>query len=297
MVISRIAPVSHTAPVSRAALVRLGAAASVLLASVALTSCASSSPVPGGSAGGTTSASTVLTVGSDLTYAPYDYLDGDTPSGFDPEIMAALAKQTGDTLQWKDTRFEQLITGVNANQFDVIASALYITAERAKSVDYIPYFTTGSSIMTATGKKPAVTLEDLCGLRVAVIKGGVPSQDLVDVSKKCAASGKTAVDIRPFATDPEGTQALRAGQVDAQISDAAVAAEVVKKTGGDIVITSTDLLYPVPVGLAVKKGNTQLAKQLKDALVAITDDGTYDKLLKKYNLKAPNDADVTAILG
>lgn len=278
---------------SRIALVRAAAVSSALLAALALTSCASGSP-SGDSSG--SSGSSTLTVGSDLTYPPYDYLDGDTPSGFDAEIMEALADQMGVTLDWKDTRFEQLITGVKADQFDVIASALYITAERAKSVDYIPYFTTGSSILSQVKSTPVVTLEDLCGLRVAVIKGGVPSEDLVGVSADCEAKGKPAIDIRAFTTDPEGTQALRAGQVDAQISDAAVAAEVVTKTDG-LAITSTDLLYPVPVGLAVKKGNTKLADQLTKALAAITADGTYDKLLKKYNLKAPNSADVDAILG
>jgi ABC-type amino acid transport substrate-binding protein len=277
---------------SQTALLRAGAATSALLAVFALTSCASaSSPTD------SESDSSTLAVGSDLTYPPYAYLEGDKPAGFDAEIMEALADQMGVTLDWKDTRFEQLITGVNADQFDVIASALYITAERSESVDYIPYFTTGSSIMTPAGKDPVATAEDLCGLRVAVIKGGVPSQDLVDVSAECRTRGEPAIDIRPFATDPEGTQALRAGQVDAQISDAAVAAEVVKKTEGDLSITSTDLLYPVPVGLAVEKGNSELAEQLRGALEALTDDGTYEELLKKYNLEAPDDADVTEILG
>ncbi len=120
-------------------LARVAAASSALLAALALTSCAS-----GPGASDSSQESSTLSVGSDLTYPPYAYLDGDTPAGFDAEIMQALADQLGVTLDWKDTRFEQLITGVNANQFDVIASALYITAERAGSVDYIPYFTTGS---------------------------------------------------------------------------------------------------------------------------------------------------------
>ena len=74
-----------------------------------------------------------LVVGTDLTYPPYAYFDGKTPAGFDPDITAALAAELGVEADYTDTRFEQLIPGLKAGQFDVIASALYITAERARS--------------------------------------------------------------------------------------------------------------------------------------------------------------------
>ncbi|MFD8818745.1 ABC transporter substrate-binding protein, partial [Streptomyces sp. NPDC059627] len=225
----------------------------------------------------------------DLTYPPYAYLSGKTPAGFDPEIARALAGAAGLKAAFVDTRFEQLIAGLGTGHFDVIASDLYITDARRKQVDFIPYFTTGNSIVvrSADGGRPA-TAADLCGKSVAVIKGGEIVQELRgDASDKCTAAGRKAIDVREFTSDPEGTQALLSGQVDAQVTDSAVAKAAADKTGGKLAVTSTAPLYPVTSGLAVKKGNTALRTTLTKALAKLQSDGTYDDLLKKYNLARP----------
>jgi polar amino acid transport system permease protein/polar amino acid transport system substrate-binding protein len=237
-------------------------------------------------------------VGSDLTYPPYAYLNGSTPTGFDPDVTAALAKKMGMAVTYKDTRFAQLIPGLKADQFDVIASALYITKDRAEQVDYIPYFSTGNSIVVRKDAAPLPDAAALCGHRVSVIAGGDIVQKLrTDASAACTSAGKGAVDVREFPTDPEATQALLSGQVDAEVTDAAVASTLEKNTGGKVQLSSTGLLYPIPVGLAVKKGNDALAKKITDALGAMRADGSYDSLLKKYNLAPPDQAQVDQILG
>lgn len=260
-----------------------------LLAGAALLALTLATTVACSSGSSTTSATQqTLVVGSDLTYPPYAYTENGKPVGFDPEITALLGKQMNMRVQFKDTRFEQLIPGLKAGQFQLIASALYITAERAEQVDYIPYFSTGNSIVVKKGSPPLATATDLCGHRVAVIKGGAIVQQLRDtVSKACTAAGRKAVDVREFTTDPEGTQAMLSGQVDAQVTDAGVASTLSRKTSGAVTITSTELLFPVQVGLAVKKGDTALASKVRSALDAIKQNGSYAALLKTYNLSEP----------
>lgn len=239
-----------------------------------------------------------LVVGMDLTYPPYTYMDGDTPAGFDPDVWALLGPEMGVEYTIQDTRFEQLIPNLNSDHIDVISSALYITPERAEQVDYIPYFTTGNSIVSLTdGDVHPVTVTDLCGLTVAVIKGGDISAQLNDDGNaQCADAGLGSIQVNDFPTDPEGTQALLAGQVDAQVTDAAVAANVVEAQSG-LEITSEELLYPVPVGMAVKKGNEELAAQIQAALDQLRESGAYQDLLDQYNLAEPTDEEVQAALG
>ncbi|QHC02411.1 ABC transporter permease subunit [Epidermidibacterium keratini] len=240
-----------------------------------------------------------LTVGSDLTYPPYAYLDGDKPAGFDPEFATAVADEMGLEVSFKDTRFEQLINGVKARQFDMIASALYVTEERAKSVIFVPYFTTGNSIVApATGGYAPSTPIDLCGRAVAVIKGGQVVQQLrEEASAECEAAGQPAIDVREFTTDPEGTSALRSGQVAAQVTDAAVAKTLTDESGGALAITSAELIYPVPVGLAVNNDNAALAKDINDAIAKLEDSGQYEELLTKYNLQPVDQQLVDEALG
>ncbi len=240
----------------------------------------------------------VLRVGSDLTYPPYAYLDDEgEPAGFDAEMVRALAAEIGKEPEFQDTRFEQLIPNLQSGQFDLIASALYITADRAKEVDYIPYFTTGNSIVSPADAADELTVVgDLCGKTVGVIKGAAVA-DTMRQEASGACEGSEPIDVREFPTDPEATQALLSGQVDAEVTDAAVAKVAVDKTSGELEITSDELLYPIPVGLAVKHGDEDLATQIREALDKLRASGEYQELLDKYNLKAPDQAEVDKILG
>ena len=234
----------------------------------------------------------VLRVGSDLTYPPYAFLDGGTPAGFEVEFMQAVGQRLGRPVEFVDTRFEQLIPQLRAGGFDVIASALYITEARAAQVDYIPHLTTGNSIVVRSTGPAYADPAALCGRTVGVIKGGDVATQL-----RGAPCSTGPIDVRDFGTDSEATQALLAGQLDAQVTDAAVARSVVDANRAALRISSAGLLYPIPVGLAVTKGNTALAVQIQGAIEAMRSDGTYQGLLDRYNLAPPDDAAVTTALG
>ncbi|MEJ3652475.1 ABC transporter permease subunit [Actinomycetes bacterium KLBMP 9759] len=240
----------------------------------------------------------VLTIGDDLTYPPYGYLDAGEPAGFDPELGRALAARMGLSAQVVDTRFEQLIAGAKAGRFDVIMSALYVTAERAKEVDYLPYFTTGNAIVARSDarSRPA-RADELCGLRAAVIKGGKIVQELAGpVSAGCTAAGRSPVDVREFTSDPEGSQALLSGQVDVQVTDAAVAKSAVDAAGGRLVISSSTLIAPAVVGIAVAKGDTALYTAVESALHDLRESGEYAAMLARYNLAPVDEALLAQVL-
>jgi len=258
-------------------------------AGVALTACASPADAP---------ADDALQVGIDLTYAPYAYYEGDSPAGFEVEATTAIAEELGTDASYQDTRFEQLIPGLNADQFDVIASALYITPERAQEVDFIPTFSTGNSIVVAQGSAPLETAADLCGLVVGVIKGGDIVNSLRDdASADCTSAGGDAIDVREFPTDPEATQALLSGQLDAQVTDAGVASTLDENGSVAVEITSTELLYPIQVGMAVRKGDADTAERIAEAIAALQDSGAWADLLAEYNLSEPDDDALAEILG
>lgn len=239
-----------------------------------------------------------VVIGSDLTSPPYASYDGTTPVGIDPDIMNAIATAQGVTLTWSDTRFAQLIPSLNADNIDVIASGLYITAERAKQVDYVPYFATGNAIIVRSGDAPLVSDTDLCGKSVSVIQGSDIISHLNDeTSPECEHAGRPAVQVREFPSDPEALQALLSDQVDAQVVGALVASELVQKAGDGVQVTSEELIFPVQVGLAVRKGDEQHKQMLEDGLAAIKANGQYEEILTKYRLAAPDEDALKKILG
>ena len=239
-----------------------------------------------------------LTIGSDLTYPPYAYLEKDKPSGFDAEIGNSLAESMNREADFKDTRFEQLIPSLKSERFDVIISSLYITAERAKLIDYVPYFMTGTSIIVpSSGSFSPRTPADLCGKRVGSIKGSAILPSLRGkVSDACVANGDDKLTVREFPTDPEATQALLSGNVDVQMTEAAVAKVAVDKTGERLEISSTELLYPIAVGIGIKKGNDEVVQAVEQALAKMKKSGEYEKILTEYNVSAPDPELVKASL-
>ena len=238
-----------------------------------------------------------LSVGTDLTYPPYNYFDENKdPAGFDVELMSAIAKVANLEANFADTRFENLIIGVSSDQFDVIASTLYVKPDRAKQIDYIPYMKSGISI--AVLKDSVLNfqkLEDLCGHVIGSIKGSAWLERIAELNTSDCASSK--IDAREFPTAPEVTQALLSGAINAQIEDSAVLADAARKVSGRIVITNENQLYPVIIGLGLKKGNEALAAVINDAMQVLKDNGEYDALLKKYNVARPTDEEFKAAVG
>ncbi|ARU92877.1 transporter substrate-binding domain-containing protein [Tatumella citrea] len=239
-----------------------------------------------------------LLVGSDLTYPPYNYLDQGKPAGFDAEFINLISAPLKLTPVVVDTRFASLILGLKSNRFDIVASTLYVTPERAQQVDFLPYMKTGGSLLvqansTFLPQKP----EDLCGKRVSSIKGGAWIARLNKLSTDyCQPKGLGAISVLEFPTSPEAAQALLSRAVDVQYEDAAVAKATVEKTGKRLKISSSRIIYPVVVGLAVNKNNPELLSQLKASFAQKVKDGSYQVLLHKYNLQMPDNSEVAKAL-
>ena len=230
-----------------------------------------------------------LQVGIDLTYAPYAYLERGKASGFDPDLMELIGKKLDKKVEFKDTRIENIIIGLNAGHYNLVASALYVNAQRAKQVDFLPYLQTGG-VLVVRGNDRFLTqrLEDLCGKSISSMKGAAWIQTMNRVSQEyCLPNNLKPLVVKEYPSAPEAAQALLSGGVDVQYEDAAVAQMVINQLGSKLKITNKEQLYPVLIGLAFNKddvkGKAEIAQALKDILA----DGSYKQLLKKYNLEFP----------
>lgn len=239
-----------------------------------------------------------LSIGSDLTYPPFAYMKDGKPAGFDVEFMEILAKQMNLDPAFLDTRFANLITGLRAGQFDIVTSALYITPERQKVVDFIPYIYAGSSILVLSGSefKPA-KVEELCGKSVGSIQGASWIPKLLAVSAEyCVPNNLGEIKSLEFDTDAATTQALRSGAIDAQFMDNMVGLELIEKFPEDYKITSTELLYPIMVGIAVNPQNKELFKAVAEAFTAVSASPEFKALVEKYKLQAVADEDIASFV-
>jgi polar amino acid transport system substrate-binding protein len=241
----------------------------------------------------------LVTVGSDLTFPPYEYMKDGVPSGVSVEIMEKIAEVDGSyKADWIDTRWANLIPGLKGEKYDILFSSMYITKERLEQIDMIPYYKTDISLLVRSDSDFAPKgPSDLCGKVVGAMKGTAFSAQVQEISeKRCVAQGKKVITVREFETSPQTTQALLAHAVDIQYDDAAVMKAAENNLKAKVKITSTEQFFPIVGGIGIRKGDTATYKLVEEGLNRIKASGEYAKILTAYGLKEPTAEDIAAVM-
>lgn len=235
--------------------------------------------------GSSGSSSGALTVGSDIAYPPVEFYKEGTKDvqGIDFDLCAAIAKQMGRSgCKFQNVTFDGLIPALKAKRFDLIFSAMSDTAERQKEIDFVDYFTVGTSIIVKKGNPEKIqSLDDLCGKTIGVQRGTTQEDVAKTQNDKCHSSGKD-LNILTFDTDVDAQQALRAGRSVADMNDFPVAAYVAQQAGDFEVVG--EQIEAGPYGVGVRKDDTALRDSIQKALKALIASGEYDKVLSKWNV-------------
>ncbi|MEX2235987.1 MAG: ABC transporter substrate-binding protein [Dehalococcoidia bacterium] len=223
-----------------------------------------------------------LVVLSDVPYAPIEFFDeNDEIVGFDVDIAAALAEKLGVEFEFVVTGFDAIIPSLNANDGDIIMSAMSVNPERDAEVDFVEYATIGTGIAVRAGNPDGITgFADLCGRAVSVQANTVQEQQLADLNEGDCADDQ--IDVSAFPEQPVAEQELADGNVDAMIADYPVvftAAEANPEA-----IEALDVQEEAtPYGIAYRTASP-LGEALQQAFDAIVAEGTYDEILEKWNL-------------
>ncbi|WP_328916001.1 MULTISPECIES: ABC transporter substrate-binding protein [unclassified Streptomyces] len=235
----------------------------------------------------------VIKVGTDASYAPMEQTENGKIVGIDPDLADALSQQLGVRFEFTNGKFDGLITSLYTGRSDVVMSAMSDTKARqeglddkgkktGKGVDFVDYYTSGSSLLVKKGNPKGIkSLADLCGQTVAVQRGTI-YQDAFKAQK--TACGSKGLTIQPFDTDAEAQTRVKAGGAVADLNDTPVAAYIAQKSGNgnDFEIAGSPA-DAGPFGIALDKSNSQLRDVLKEAVDAIIADGSYAKVLEKWN--------------
>jgi polar amino acid transport system substrate-binding protein len=228
-----------------------------------------------------------LTVASDATYAPNEFIapDGHTVIGMDVDLMSAIGAQMGVKVKFVNATFDTIIPGLAAGKYDLGVSSFTDTKEREKTVDFVDYYSAGISFYAKSSANPAVnTVEDLCGKSVAVEKGTVEQEQAEAQSKKCAKGGKQSVKVLTFPDQNGANLALSSGRAEVGMADSPIAEYQVKQSSGAFKLIGKP--YEVaPYGLAVPQ-KSGLSKPILAALKAIIANGEYTKILAKWGLQS-----------
>lgn len=237
----------------------VGAATAVALA-MTLSGCGEETPASAEPEGPILTTPGTLTVCSDMPYAPFESVEGGKPVGFDIDLVTLIAKNLKLKLKVIDTEFDDIQSGkvLNTGACDLVVSALTITGDRARSVDFSsPYFN-ASQVLVAPRGSGIESLKSMAGRKIAVQGGTTGELYLTDH----APADATIVSL-PDATAMN--KQLKDGRVDAAFYDDTIVGPFLAKNEDMEVAAQVDT--GEQYGMAVRKdGNQALLLSVNNVL-------------------------------
>ena len=238
-----------------------------------------------------------IRVGSDVSYAPVEFYDAFAPDvldrpvgdpepqvrGIDPDLATELGRKLGVRFTFVNTAFDQLIPSLQADKFDAIISSMTATPERAREISFLEYFQAGTSILVARGNPERIgSLADLCGQTVTLQAGTIHEELVAAQQRDC---GARRIRARPLESGTQVVLEVKYKRADAALADFPVAAYNAKVSGqGNDFEVVGEQIDPGPYGIGVRKEDSDLQTVLQEALRTIIEDGSYDRVLTKWNV-------------
>lgn len=218
--------------------------------------------------------------------APFGFKDSETDElkGIDLEISMAVAKKLGiENVEYVITSFDNLISELQVGKCDVISSAMYITEERQKIIDFSNiYYKEGEGILFLA-EKGYKSLEDMKGTVCAIQQGS----GYAKVAEQYVEEGIfERLDI--YSSIDEVVLAVKSGKADAAMADnVALAYMTSQEANQDMQLTLLepyDMQYAGNIGAGFNKEDPLFVEEWNTALEELKSDGTVMEIMKKYGL-------------
>lgn len=216
-----------------------------------------------------------LTVCTDSPYPPMEFEEDGEFTGFDIELMRAIAGELGLDLSVVNSGFDPITSGtaMQSGDCDIAAASITITEEREENIDFSdPYFVADQSLLVKTDSGVS-TLADLSGRSLGVQTGTTGE----------AYAQENAADATIVSFDNPGDLfvALEAGEIEGILQDIVVNAGRVLE---DDTVTLAET-YPTDenYGFAVQEeGSEAVLTAVNGALATLREDGTYDTIYDEW---------------
>ena len=225
-----------------------------------------------------------IRIGTDPTYAPFESKNAKGELvGFDIDLANELCKRIKAQCTYVENPLDALIPSLKAKKIDVIMSSLSITEKRQQEIAFSDkLYAADSRLIAAKGSPIQPTLDSLKGKHVGVLQG---STQEAYANETWRSKG---VDVVAYANQDLVYSDLAAGRLDAALQDEVAASEGFLKqpAGKDFAFAGSSVkdkkYFGDGTGVGLRKDDAELTAAFNKALGELRQDGTYDKMAKKY---------------
>jgi polar amino acid transport system substrate-binding protein len=231
-------------------------------------------------AGGAEAADKVR-IGTEGAYPPFNTLTSDGKLvGFDIDMADALCAEMKVECEFVVQDWDGMIPALIANKFDAVIASMSITPDRLKKVDFSKkYYNTPPAV--------AVLKDSTLEANVDALAGKVIGAQSSTTHSNYAEQKLKDIELKLYPTPDEYKLDLEGGRIDGVVDDIVVLSDWVASEKG----ACCKILMPLPIdpvihgegaGIAVRKGDTELADKFSAAIAAIRANGKYKEINDKY---------------
>ncbi|TLP43345.1 MULTISPECIES: ABC transporter substrate-binding protein [Cohaesibacter] len=232
-------------------------------------------------AGGAQAADKVR-IGTEGAYPPFNSLTADGKLvGFDIDMADALCEEMKVECEFVVQDWDGMIPALIANKFDAIIASMSITPDRLKKVDFSKkYYNTPPALAVPKDSK----LKDASA---ESLKGALIGAQSSTTHSEFAEKKMEGIELKLYPTADEYKLDLQAGRLDGVVDDIIVLSDWLKTDDGACCkilspLKSVPEIHGAGAGIAVRKGETELADKFTAAIAAIRANGKYKEINDKY---------------
>lgn len=220
----------------------------------------------------------ILKIGTNAEYPPFEYKVKDEFMGVDMELAKMISEKLGMKYEIIDMDFDALIPSLMAQKIDMAMSAITITEDRKKVIDFsIPYYFANQAIITREDSEVTIEQEaQLAKFKIGV-QNGTTGQLYLD--ENFVAPGlMDKKNLKKYPTNIEAITDLMNGNLDLVIIDDSAAMGYQK-------LRPIKTIYTIETGesygIALPK-DSPYKEKLNTALDEILKSDAWVELMSKY---------------
>ncbi|HXV92980.1 MAG TPA: transporter substrate-binding domain-containing protein, partial [Pseudonocardia sp.] len=226
------------------------------------------------------------------TNAPYSpFIDfreegrTDAFTGLDYDLVQAASAKLDLDAPFQQQPFDGLIPGLQAGNFDAIVGGITDNKERQEVATFVDYSASGTGFLALAGNPLGIgSVEDLCGVRVAVQRASNQQENLEEYSTE--SCGDNPIEVLPYPENPQAVSAMLAGNADVVAATLVSVADIAEELSGQVELVENAAepngWRASPNGFGFLRADAELAAAYQAAMQSLVDDGTYAAVLEKY---------------
>ena len=213
--------------------------------------------------------------------SPYIQKDPKTGNwvGYDADLADMYAKQLGVKVQWVDSSWGNIIPTTLAKKCDIAWGVFFYRPEREKTIDQTkPIHNTGLLVVVRADDNRFKSYQDLN-------KKGIVFSQLADIGETEAKKNFPNATVRVIQSDQVNAQSLEvvAGRADANLTDALLAYDLVKKNAG-VKIVSGPIIRRSNMVFILRKDSKDLLASVNKFITDVDANGTLKTFGQKYGI-------------